>query len=450
MIHSVTQAIRTFLESAAPHTLNDDGTATVPRILVAYSGGLDSSVVLHAFHQAREHFNFELEAVHVDHQLQQVSSEWAAFCEKQCAQYRINCHFEVVQIDQASGESLEALAREARYQVFENLMDVRTYLITAHHADDQFETLLLQLLRGAGPKGLSSMSGGRNFSFGQHLRPLLNISRAQLESYAHKHALEFVSDTSNYDVRFDRNYLRNELIPVIKKRFPGAQKAVLRSVRHIAIEHEMLSGFLNNLLNEICHKNVLNLLQWKKYELNLRSLLVRHWLSSEGVQMPSTKILETILLQLGAAHGESKTLIKWGNVEIRTYANSAYLLKHIDEIIYREQSATPLNASESILLMHDYGQFSFKCKCPNSPELRLGFRSGGEKLRLSGHTHHISLKQLLQKKKVLPWMRSRIPLLFEDQDLVAVGDLWLNADWLEQHKCSDFKVIWKNRPQIFV
>ena len=178
MTHPVEQAIKVFLNAEL------DGKQKSPRLLVGYSGGLDSSVLMHALSVFGKNLDVRIEAVHIDHQLQNDSKLWSEQCLSQCKKYAIPCTIKQVKINTDSNDSLEALAREARYQVFHSLMEESTSLLTAHHADDQFETFLLQLFRGAGPKGLSAMASGRDLAVGKHLRPLLNVSREELEDYA--------------------------------------------------------------------------------------------------------------------------------------------------------------------------------------------------------------------------------------------------------------------------
>lgn len=448
MIKSIAQAVNDCLETVfTGHQSNN--LQTQAKLLIAYSGGLDSSVLLHALHLAREKFELSLEAIHVNHQLQKDSLAWSKHCEQQCAQYDIPCHIVEVEIDEKSGQSLEALAREARYMAFNQKMDSTTYLFTAHHADDQFETFLMQFFRGAGPKGLSAMAHTRELSVGKHLRPLLKIERSQLQEYATTQKLDYIDDPSNRNSRFDRNFLRNDIIPKLTQRYPGVKQAVLRSVNHIATEHKVLDRFVHEQLKELSNLNVLNLELWKVSDPDLKSLLLRKWISLNQMQLPSTKVLENISLQLNNSHAESSTCVKWSNVEIRTYRENAYLLNQFEEIEYFRQAGALLKPNNAHQLNHGIGEIFFTCSSSLTPELSLAFRQGGERLREPGHKHHVTIKQMFQKTGVLPWMRSRIPLLFDGEQLVAAGDLWVNADWLEQQDNPDFEVRWDNRPQIF-
>ncbi len=440
MLHPVDQAVQKLVKSNLKNT----------QYLIALSGGLDSCVLLHALAKLRTENTLNLKVIHVNHQLQNMADEWVNFCQSKVKDLGLNCAIEVVSINKETGDSLEALARHARYAVFTHHMQANTCLLTAHHSDDQFETFLLQLFRGAGPKGLSSMALQKSFGPGQHARPLLALSREQLEDYATKNKIQFIQDPSNTEIQFDRNFLRNNIIPQIKVRYPNVQKSVGRSVQHIASEHFILDALLNDKLDNLLVENTLDLRKLLLLELDMQILLLRKWISDSQMQLPSTKILQDILSQLKHAHRESKTTITWADVEIRAYSQRAFLLAKIDEDNYKQVANSLISKSEIYELPENYGSISFNSDSANPLQLSLGFRSGGEKLRLPKHKHHISLKQLCQKNRVLPWMRSRIPLLFDGDVLVAIGDLWLNADWLDEQKCPNFSVNWANKPLIFV
>lgn len=440
MLHLVDQAVQSLIEFNPKNT----------EYLLALSGGLDSSVLLYALAKIQKEKSLKLKLVHVNHQLQTLADDWVDFCKSQSALLNLECEIENVSINVNSGDSIEASARYARYSVFAAYMHENMCLLTAHHADDQLETFLLQLFRGAGPKGLSSMAWQKEFKQGKHARPLLRLSREQLEEYASQNKLEFIQDPTNDVNQFDRNFLRNEIIPQIKVRYPNVQKSVGRSAEHIATEHFILDELLSDKLQGLLIDNTLDIREWSKLEKNIKILLLRKWISDAKMQLPSTKILDDVLTQLENAHGESKTIISWSNVEIRAYSQKAFLLKKIDEVNYKNSAESILENAKNFQLPEEYGQLSFDSGASDSLKLRLAFRLGGEKLRLPRHMHHINLKQLYQKNRVLPWMRSRIPLLFDGEVLVAIGDLWLNADWLDKQKLPNFSVNWANKPLLFV
>ena len=191
------------------------------RLFIAYSGGLDSTVLLHATARVRLELDGEIHAIHADHGLQADSRTWSEHCEQQCAALDIQLHKVHLELQIPAGESLEAVAREARYQAFAKILGPGDALLTAHHADDQVETVLLQLFRGAGVAGLAGMPRVKSWHRGWLLRPLLPFSRQQLEHYADEYSLRWMEDTSNLDVRFSRNQLRRRVVPELKARWPA-------------------------------------------------------------------------------------------------------------------------------------------------------------------------------------------------------------------------------------
>ncbi|NNC97846.1 MAG: tRNA lysidine(34) synthetase TilS [Gammaproteobacteria bacterium] len=419
------------------------------KILLAYSGGLDSSVLLHALRKCCSQYNFSLSAIHVDHQLQNASTQFSDFCNDQCMAYQVPLKIKQVCIDENSGESIEAMARHARYEVFHKCIESKTYLLTAHHADDQIETFFLQLLRGAGPKGLGSMQHVQDFGAGKLARPFLHLSRQQLLAYAQQHKIEYIDDPSNLSERFDRNYLRQAILPLLQQRWPGSDQSILRSIQHIATEHKVLSEILEKKLHKLVIGNVLHINEFLQQAVELQPLLLRQWVELCGHQQPSTKILNEIQKQILNTSPESNTRISWSNVEIRAYQNKVYIMRCFPDSALQALHGQELCAGQSLVLPEKYGSLSFASNDREAPSLQVRFRVGGEKIRCKITQPSRSLKQLFNEKRVFPWMRSRIPLLFDGGDLVAVADLWVDADWLEQQKTRGFQVQWANRPAIF-
>jgi len=215
-------------------------------VYVAYSGGLDSHVLLHALSGLASDYPFSLKAIHIDHSLQLQSPAWADHCQQVCDGMSVPLTIRTLSIDQKKGESLEAVARDARYAALAECLPEGGLCMTAQHRNDQTETLLLQLLRGAGVHGLAAMPASKNFSTGRLLRPLLHFSREDLLDYANRHRLVWIEDPSNQDNRFDRNFLRNEVLPVLRERWPGMDKSLSRSARHAASAATMLDDIASS------------------------------------------------------------------------------------------------------------------------------------------------------------------------------------------------------------
>lgn len=204
------------------------------RLIVGYSGGLDSHVLLHGLAMHRPYWlTQKLEAIYVDHGLQTASAVWGEHCAEVCRD--LNMPFRVLKIDArpVPGESPEAAARRARYAALAAELGFDSALLTAHHRDDQAETLLLQLLRGAGPYGLAAMPAVSRLGQGRLLRPFLEVDRAELLAYAGKHGLRWIEDASNTDTGFDRNYLRHRVLPLLRERWPAVNRTLSRSARSV-------------------------------------------------------------------------------------------------------------------------------------------------------------------------------------------------------------------------
>ncbi|MCU7883559.1 MAG: tRNA lysidine(34) synthetase TilS, partial [Candidatus Thiodiazotropha sp. (ex Lucinoma annulata)] len=257
---------------------------------LAFSGGLDSCVLLHLLAELRLQLPYELRAIHVHHGLQAEAGEWQRHCENICESHDIPLDNVQLTLTPIAGESIEAVAREARYQAFAECMGEGDLLLTAQHQDDQAETLLLQLLRGSGPAGLAAMPLLARFEPGWLARPLLQVSRLTLEAYAQQHALTWHDDPSNQNLRFDRNFIRHQVMPLLRSRWPAASMTLSRAAR--------FSGELLTLVKEEAEEDLvkarygdsdtLSITALKQlHSVRLRNLL-RHWIAASGATMPNS------------------------------------------------------------------------------------------------------------------------------------------------------------------
>ncbi len=401
---------------------------SIEKYYVAYSGGLDSTVLLQAMCEAK----FPVHAVHVNHHLQTESSSWQQHCEATCKKLAVPLTIKHAQLTKLPQKSLEDSARVARYKLLEESLDAKSALVTAHHQDDVAETLLLQLLRGAGPAGLAAMPECKPLTTGVHLRPLLNSSRSELLQYAQKQNLLWINDPSNQDNEFDRNYLRNEVIPKLLERWPAAQQTISRSA--------MLQADALNCLEDLAEidlqtvktllPNVLNIDNLQSLRRERLNNVLRYWIKSNGMRMPSKKILQQIIIDIVQKEElETSPLQSWKEGEIRRFRNQLYLLKplkshdatqefcwKIDQSLYIESLGRTLLPEE---LKNCGVQIPHGVK-----ELIVRFRTGGERLKPFGTTQHRSLKNLLQEADIPPWERNRIPLLFHHDKLISVLGYW--------------------------
>lgn len=398
---------------------------------IALSGGLDSCVLLHAL--AALNLSVRLHALHINHQISPNANAWQAHCAHMCA--RLNIAFTAVTVDvKNSGRGIEDAAREARYAVFERHIKSGDYLLTAHHADDQAETLLLRLMRGTGPRGLAAMAQQRSLGQGTLFRPLLNFSRVELEKYARAQNLSWVNDESNADDHYDRNYLRNQVMPLLRERWPAfagkwQQTAELCAaneslVEELATQDLVLADFKSALVG-----TSISLAYVESLSVARRHNLIRTWLRGQGLSTPEQQHLQQIEQQIIGGRQDSETQVTWGDVSLRVYRQRLYALPLAE--LPRVPDA-PLEFAPIITLAAGF-QFAFEdlessdrpLLNPHLPNLHLRFRQGGERCRPAGRSHSQTLKRLLQDYGVEPWLRESLPLVYSNEDLVAVADLWV-------------------------
>jgi tRNA(Ile)-lysidine synthase len=310
------------------------------QLCLGYSGGLDSTVLLHALLQVPQR-NL-LRVVHINHSWPGDDAQ-AAHCLITAKQLGIACEVITVNAQPQSGESLENIARAARYAIFAQLLQPDDCLLTAHQQDDQAETLLLQLMRGAGIKGLAAMAECKPFAQGHHLRPLLNFSRAELQVYAEENKLSWIDDHNNFNLAFNRNFIRHELMPLLKKRWPSAALTLARTARHCAeadaLAKELAEEDLENCL--LCRGDrrspadqqgraplaptlsIKNLLQLSP--ARQRNVL-RHWLQQQKISLPSAAQLERIQQDILSSRNDAQPKVGWGKVEMRRHRDELFIL----------------------------------------------------------------------------------------------------------------------------
>jgi tRNA(Ile)-lysidine synthase len=404
-------------------------------IKLAYSGGLDSTVLLHALCALRRDLPLHLSAVHVDHGLHPKSAAWAAHCRRTCARWDVNCCVEVVDVARGRRRSPEAEARKARYRALERHVAAGEVLATAHHLDDQAETLLLMLLRGSGVHGLAAMPLAAPFGNGLLMRPLLDLPRESLRAYADAHGLEWVEDTSNLDQAYARNFLRHRVMPVMRERWPAAGEALARSARHCAdaagLLDEIGAADLGAALRPYpgvvgdggCCVSVAAV---RALSGARRRNLLRHWIRRAGHPLPHTSLLERLVADLVDGAAEEAGPVAWAGTEVRRYRDWLCLMSPAGALA-RDFScewdvAAPLKLPGAGLRVNaekgrGRGLALARLK---RPRLTLRARQGGEVCRLPGRGFHHRLKKLFQDRGVPPWERRRLPLLWDGDALVAV------------------------------
>lgn len=420
--------------------LSELQAAHASRYWVAFSGGLDSMVLLHALHQVRDELP-SLAAIHVNHGLHPQAADWASRCAAECRALDIPIQLAEVSVSRG-GESVEAAARDARYQVFRDLLQPGECLLTAHHQDDQLETFLLQAFRGAGPHGLAAMPQRAPLGAGELHRPLLAFTRGELEAWARERELAWLDDPSNADDRFDRNFLRLEILPRLRQRWPQLATTISRSARHCAEAAWLLDELAAADLAEVAREDVISVAALRRLDLSRQRNLLRHWLDWQGFPRPSEKKLEHVLSDVLEAGPDREPCVEWADVAVRRYRDGIYAERR------QVSPRTGHWPDEEFVLGDGWGQLVRRPADSGLPDgnVEVRLREGGERIRLSGRQHHHALKKLFQEAGILPWRRDALPLVYIDGELAAVGDLWLNADLLRP---GGWKLEWRDRPRLF-
>jgi tRNA(Ile)-lysidine synthase len=399
-------------------------------LCVAYSGGLDSTSLLAALVAARARAGFRLRALHIDHGLHPHSGAWAKRARTQARRWRVPCTAIRVQIERA-GQSLEAGARAARYRALAGALAAGELLLTAHHQDDQLETVLLALLRGSGVRGLAAMSAVTPFGSTQLVRPLLGVSRAQLERFTRERGLAVTHDPSNQDERLDRNFLRLQVLPRVRARWPAAAVTASRSARHLAEAQGLLERGARAALAAAADGPALRVSVLRALDAPQRRNALRAWIVVRGLSTPDHRRLREIAGPMLDARADATPSVRWRGGELR---------RHGDRLFARAPGAAPegivapswdwraqpelaLAAGGALALVPDArGELDLRSlPCP----LRVCFRRGGE--RLARGAGHLALKDLLQQHAIAPWLRAAVPLLASGARIIAVADLWLDA-----------------------
>lgn len=428
------------------------GTAPL-RYLVAFSGGLDSTVLLHALAESADRHRIPVAAVHVDHGLHPESGAWVRHCRGVAAAF--GCEFIERKVAVAGEEiaavGIEAAAREARYGVLRELMQPGDALLSAHHQEDQAETVLLNLMRGSGLAGVAGIGAAQPFGSGRLLRPLLDVARRELEAYAERSNLEWLDDPANADARFDRNFLRRDVVPRLTGRWPAAARRLQRSAELAAESAELLDDLAALDLATLGTADRIDTAELGRLTPARQRNVLRHAIRRLGLPpAPSTR-LQQALAELMPARADAQPLVRWPGAELRRYRGRLYILP--EAIPLPDAVPGRLYAGAELRLGPGLGCLGLEANVSGGLDPRLmnsglevRFRAGGERIRPAGRDGTRPLGKLLQEIGVVPWMRDRLPLLYAGSDLVAVADIWLAAGAIAER---GYAVRWTERPPIF-
>ena len=419
-------------------------------VIVAYSGGLDSTVLLHLL--SHSNIKDQLTAIHINHGLMPDAEKWASHCQQTCQDLHVPIHVERVQINNQHPQGPEAAAREARYGALLKHATTETVFLTAHHRDDQAETMLLQLFRGAGPAGLAAMPMVSAFANARLVRPLLDITRQEIQDYACKEKLDWIEDQSNQDKNYSRNYLRHEVMPVIRQHWPAISQQLARGSSHQAEATELLKKLARQdlvacraIIKESPDNNLLDLEKVLRLDtLNLKNML-RYFINIKGIPMPGNKQLNHIVNEIGRPSLSGQKQVSWHGGELRIYRRQLSISRPFQVFDPKTRLTWDLwdslnkeNSSGLIkqLVLPGSGLALSADKVAGSglsvTRLQQGpvtvrFRQGGESCLLPGRGHHHKLKKLFQEAGIPPWERSRLPLIYVGEELAAVADKWVCA-----------------------
>lgn len=388
------------------------------KYLLAYSGGLDSHVLLHVLATVRP---LDLQAIHVNHHVNAKATEWAEHCRDVCAELNVDFVQAALVSSSKRLSNLEEQLRQHRYHLFENHLETNAILFTAHHQNDQAETILLQLCRGAGLPGLSAMPRVKLFGKGFHARPLLDFTREDLLRYANHHQLKWIEDESNLNPQWTRNFLRHAIMPVLTKRWPTVTRSLARAAEHCADAENFIATTVEPSLKELAGTlpDTLSVKKLLLLDQSAQRHALRAFIYRKKYLLPSQVKMQQILQTVLLARADKMPCVNWGNVEIRRYRDNIFLMPALQP--HDPKQIFTWNLLNSLTLP---GIGILDASPRHIQHVTVRFRQGGEKICLPGRKHHHELKKMFQIWGVPPWMRDRVPLVYIENKLVAVVGFW--------------------------
>lgn len=417
-------------------------------LLVGLSGGIDSVVLLHLLAQLSARFSWQISALHVHHGISAHADSWANFCTELCAECAIPLKVERVDINPLRAMGIEAAARQLRHAALAR--QSVDFIVLAHHRDDQAETLLLQLLRGAGVRGASAMPLLKpRKDLPSLLRPLLHIERRELETYASEHNLRWIEDDSNADVSYPRNFLRHSVLPVLAQRFPAYRSTLARSAGHFAEAAE--------LLDELAELDASSAIQGERLSVEvLRQLskargknLLRFFLAIQNAPIPDSTRLAEMLRQLCEAGEGAQIRITWQEWQLRCYREYAYALPvtqpaAVFSIVWQGESEIMLPASHGVIHFEFVTGQGLSLNKLQQSVVTIRSKAGSESILVSALRPRQSLRNLLPQQNIPPWQRELLPLLFCDNELIYVPTVATSSGYAAQAGEEGVLVRWQN------
>jgi tRNA(Ile)-lysidine synthase len=416
------------------------------QLFVAYSGGVDSTVLLHALWRLREQFDLELVALHADHQLQKISGEWHLHCQAFCSDLGIPFRGRKFTIKDIHREGMEAAARNARYAWFLSQTGGAT-LVTGHNQEDQAETVLLRLVRGSGGDGLAAISPESELGGSHIARPLLGESRGDITAYAKCYNLLFVEDDTNCDISFDRNYIRHQILPLFRARWPAVDKTIARAAGHLKRQRIVRNKIARADLRA-CYSDTAACILGDFGRLRLDQLVelgtvrmadvLRYWIRRHGMEVPNTRRLMELIRQIRSGGASRKAAIRWRDGEIRAYRSDLYLIPVQPDPCFRGIRAwlpeKPIDIDAAGIRLRSMRRQGRGLRIPvrGVTRLALDWRAKAEMIQPAGSAHRHSVKKLFQQAGIPPWERVRIPKLYLGEKLVCIPGLVVDRQFAAQ------------------
>lgn len=417
------------------HALDDAGSGS---FVVAYSGGPDSTALLHAL--ALRTPRPALRALHIDHGLHAESGAWALHCRRFCESLDVPFDAVRVSVDLTRGEGIEAAARRARRAAFAADIRPGEQLVLAHHRDDQVETVLLKLLRGAGPEGIAGMRDRRPLGAGTLWRPLLDLPRSALLDHVAEYGLHTIHDPSNDDPRLARGYLRATIVPALTAQWPQAAISIAHSARLCRDAADNLRDAWIEALDRLRDDSgTLDATGWLALPGAWRSPLLEHWLHGAGLSAPTTAQREALERQIREAAAERLPLVGWADTEVRVWRGRLWAMRRRGA--FDGGWSAPWQGEP--LPLPGGGTLALTPSCTRLAQpVTVRYRRGGEALKPSGDRHTRDLRDLFQQAAVPPWERPRIPLIEAGGRLIAVADTWQDDEGKELFDAVGGRPVW--------
>lgn len=428
------------LRDLAPRLASDLARRSAGPVCVGYSGGLDSTVLLHALAALPEARSRGLGAIHVDHGLHPESTRWSEHCRAVCDALDVPLQVLRVQVEDVASLGLEAAARGARHAAFATAMPKGALLALAHHRDDQAETLLLRLLHGAGHEGLAGMRDWRSFGPGWLWRPLLDHARAELLAHAQARGLAWIEDPANADQQHARNHLRHAVMPILRARWPDAARRIASAASRVRDEAGLLDLQASEALAlaQGLDPHTLSLPAARAMPMALTRLVLGLWLDQLRLPRPPPGIWSQVEPQLLHARSDAAPCLRWHGAELRRHRDLLYAMAPLAE----PELGWSLvwDGRQPLSLPRGFGTLSLQPTCTLA-SMQVRPRRGGERLQQAGANRE--LRTLLQDLGIPPWIRARMPLLqTHDGTLLAAGDVALAPDFAQQLQSAGTRLCW--------